>query len=110
MKIFKDDPIKMQMSQFLSVQQNQNEIGLNNAKVLDAKVFKNFYFIFSVYYFIFCTYADVFLFLKIFETVEQIQQFKTQREFFLGFSQNPQDFIQKWLISQCRDLKVSSNV
>merc|ERR1712156_116218 len=42
---------------------------------------------------------------KIHETVETIQNMKTQREFYLSFSKDPQLFINKWLISQSRDLK-----
>lgn len=43
---------------------------------------------------------------QIFETVEQINAIKLQREFYLGFSDNPQKFINDWLASQNRDLKV----
>lgn len=39
--------------------------------------------------------------------VDTINQLKTNREFFLSFSMDPQQFIQKWLVSQSRDLKVS---
>ncbi|GBO10841.1 Brahma-associated protein, partial [Araneus ventricosus] len=42
---------------------------------------------------------------KIHETVETINQLKTNREFFLSFAKEPQQFIYKWLISQTRDLK-----
>ncbi|XP_046965130.1 brahma-associated protein of 60 kDa [Vanessa cardui] len=42
---------------------------------------------------------------KIHETVDTINQLKTNREFFLSFSKDPQQFIQKWLVSQSRDLK-----
>lgn len=45
-------------------------------------------------------------FVKIHETVEQINSIKLQREFYLGFSDNPQKFINEWLASQSRDLKV----
>lgn len=38
--------------------------------------------------------------------VDTINQLKTNREFFLSFSKDPQQFIQKWLVSQSRDLKV----
>ncbi|CAH2210978.1 jg20074, partial [Pararge aegeria aegeria] len=37
--------------------------------------------------------------------VDTINQLKTNREFFLSFSKDPQQFIQKWLVSQSRDLK-----
>ena len=43
---------------------------------------------------------------QVLETVEQINSIKLQREFYLGFSQNPQKFINDWLASQSRDLKV----
>lgn len=43
---------------------------------------------------------------KIHETVDTINQLKTNREFFLSFSQDPQQFINKWIVSQTRDLKV----
>ena len=45
--------------------------------------------------------------LQIHETVETINQLKTSREFFLSFTKNPQEFINNWLISQSRDLKVN---
>lgn len=38
--------------------------------------------------------------------MEQINNIKLQREFYLGFSDNPQKFINEWLASQSRDLKV----
>merc|ERR1719400_2175743 len=41
---------------------------------------------------------------KIHETVETINTMKTQREFYLSFSKDPQLFINKWLTSQSRDL------
>ena len=44
--------------------------------------------------------------LQIHETVETINQLKTNREFFLSFAKDPQEFINNWLISQTRDLKV----
>lgn len=44
---------------------------------------------------------------KIHETVETINQLKTNRQFFLSFAKDPQQFIHKWLLSQMRDLKVS---
>jgi SWI/SNF-related matrix-associated actin-dependent regulator of chromatin subfamily D len=70
-----DDPLKIQMNNFLLSTASQQEIqSLDN---------------------------------KIHETVETINQLKTNREFFLSFSTDPQHFINKWLISQMRDLKVS---
>jgi len=47
---------------------------------------------------------------KIHETVESINLLKTQREFFLGFSKDPQEFISNFLISQTRDLKTMTDV
>lgn len=47
---------------------------------------------------------------KIHETVESINQLKISREFFLGFAKDPQQFINKWLISQTRDLKTITDV
>ena len=44
---------------------------------------------------------------KVHETVELINQYKINREFFLSFARDPQQFINKWLVSQNRDLKVS---
>lgn len=46
-------------------------------------------------------------FSQIHETIETINQLKTQREFMLSFARDPQGFINDWLQSQCRDLKVS---
>lgn len=45
--------------------------------------------------------------LQIHETIEYINQLKTERDFMLSFSNNPQEFIQDWLKSQSRDLKVN---
>ncbi|CAG0923585.1 unnamed protein product [Notodromas monacha] len=47
---------------------------------------------------------------KIHDTVESINQMKISREFFLSFSRDPQQFIQKWLVSQNRDLKTMLDV
>ena len=44
--------------------------------------------------------------LQIYDLVEQINEVKVRRDFFLGFSQSPVEFIQKWLVSQSADLKV----
>lgn len=46
-------------------------------------------------------------FPQIHETIETINQLKTQREFMLSFARDPQGFINDWLQSQCRDFKVS---
>lgn len=72
-----DDPLKNQMTSFLSSTTNQQEIAS--------------------------------LEIKIHETIESINQLKTQRDFMLSFSNSPQDFIQDWLKSQSRDLKLMTD-
>ncbi|KAM8947336.1 SWI/SNF-related matrix-associated actin-dependent regulator of chromatin subfamily D member 2 [Pelodytes ibericus] len=47
--------------------------------------------------------------VKIHETIESINQLKTQRDFMLSFSNSPQEFIQDWLKSQNRDLKIMTD-
>lgn len=42
---------------------------------------------------------------KINELIEQINQLRLHRDFFMSFSDDPQEFINKWLISQSNDLK-----
>jgi len=44
--------------------------------------------------------------IKICELVEQINDHKTRRDFYTRFSNDPQKFVQEWLVSQSRDLKV----
>lgn len=46
------------------------------------------------------------LLLQIHETIESINQLKIQRDFMLSFSRDPKGYIQDWLKSQSRDLKV----
>ncbi|CAL8075975.1 unnamed protein product [Calicophoron daubneyi] len=46
---------------------------------------------------------------KIHELVEQINQMKVHREFYLEFSRDPQAFISRWLASQCRDYWVMTD-
>jgi SWI/SNF-related matrix-associated actin-dependent regulator of chromatin subfamily D len=70
-----DDPIRDQMKNFLSASQNQS---LAEVAQLDAKIH---------------------------EQIEQINQLRLSREFFMSFSEDPQDFINKWLVSQSNDLK-----
>eukprot|EP00070_Physeter_catodon_P014315 XP_023971498.1 SWI/SNF-related matrix-associated actin-dependent regulator of chromatin subfamily D member 2-like [Physeter catodon] len=48
--------------------------------------------------------------VKIHETIESINRLKTQRDLMLNFSTDPQDFIQEWLRSQHRDLKITPDV
>lgn len=43
---------------------------------------------------------------KIYDIVEQINECKLRRDFYVRFADNPPEFIQKWLISQSNDLKV----
>nr|XP_033788650.1 SWI/SNF-related matrix-associated actin-dependent regulator of chromatin subfamily D member 3 isoform X4 [Geotrypetes seraphini] len=47
---------------------------------------------------------------KIHETIESINQLKIQRDFMLSFSRDPKGYIQDWLRSQSRDLKVMTDV
>lgn len=47
---------------------------------------------------------------KIHETVDTINQLKTNREFFLSFAKDPQVFIHRWIVSQTRDLKTMTDV
>ncbi|XP_055913544.1 brahma-associated protein of 60 kDa isoform X2 [Eupeodes corollae] len=47
---------------------------------------------------------------KIHETVDTINQLKTNREFFLSFAKDPQSFIHRWIVSQTRDLKSMTDV
>lgn len=46
---------------------------------------------------------------KIVESVGNIKQHHLQREFFLGFSKNPQEFIADWIASQTQDLKTMTD-
>ncbi|KAI2667666.1 SWI/SNF-related matrix-associated actin-dependent regulator of chromatin subfamily D member 3 [Labeo rohita] len=43
---------------------------------------------------------------KIHETIESINQLKIQRDFMLSFSRDPKGYIQDWICSQNRDLKI----
>ena len=46
-------------------------------------------------------------FYQIHEIVDNINELKHKRDFFAGFSEGPQQFVQDWLISQSNDLRVS---
>ena len=46
---------------------------------------------------------------KIIETVDLINKSKTAREFYSGFANDPQNFIDKWLASQSADLKAMTD-
>ncbi|KAM6330662.1 SWI/SNF-related matrix-associated actin-dependent regulator of chromatin subfamily D member 1 isoform 3-T3 [Alca torda] len=83
-----DDTLKTQMNSFLLSTASQQEIA-----ALDNKQFGC------------CAYL-----LQIHETIETINQLKTQREFMLSFARDPQGFINDWLQSQCRDLKTMTDV
>ncbi|XP_048416518.1 SWI/SNF-related matrix-associated actin-dependent regulator of chromatin subfamily D member 2 isoform X2 [Stegostoma tigrinum] len=48
--------------------------------------------------------------IKIHDTIESINQLKIQRDFMLSFSNHPQEFIQDWIKSQCRDYKIMTDV
>ncbi|XP_078254569.1 SWI/SNF-related matrix-associated actin-dependent regulator of chromatin subfamily D member 3-like [Rhinoraja longicauda] len=47
---------------------------------------------------------------KIHDTIESINQLKIQRDFMLSFSKDPKCYIQEWLRSQTRDLKIMMDV
>ncbi|VDN35343.1 unnamed protein product [Gongylonema pulchrum] len=47
---------------------------------------------------------------KIFDIVEQINEWKLRRDFYVRFADSPQEFIRKWLISQSSDLKTMTEV
>lgn len=42
---------------------------------------------------------------KVSEHIDQLNQLRINREFFMEFSENPQEFINKWLVSQSNDLR-----
>ncbi|KAI6236236.1 SWI/SNF-related matrix-associated actin-dependent regulator of chromatin subfamily D member 1 [Aphelenchoides besseyi] len=42
---------------------------------------------------------------RVYEIVEQINEMKTRRDFYTSLADDPSGFIQKWLISQSRDLR-----
>ncbi|VDM56922.1 unnamed protein product [Angiostrongylus costaricensis] len=43
---------------------------------------------------------------KIYDVVDQINEWKTRRDFYVRFADHPHEFIKKWLVSQSQDLKV----
>ncbi|XP_031418723.1 SWI/SNF-related matrix-associated actin-dependent regulator of chromatin subfamily D member 3 isoform X2 [Clupea harengus] len=47
---------------------------------------------------------------KIHETIESINQLKIQRDFMLSFSRDPKGYIEDWICSQNRDLKLMTDV
>ncbi|VDM66060.1 unnamed protein product [Strongylus vulgaris] len=42
---------------------------------------------------------------KIYDVVDQINEWKTRRDFYVRFADHPYEFIRKWLVSQSQDLK-----
>lgn len=70
-----DDTLRDQMKNFLSASQSQS---MAEVSQLDTKIH---------------------------EQIEQINQLRLNRDFFLSFSEDPQDFINSWLVSQSNDLK-----
>ncbi|CAJ0957558.1 unnamed protein product, partial [Mesorhabditis belari] len=42
---------------------------------------------------------------KIYDIVDNINEWKLRRDYYVRFSDNPQEFIRKWLVSQSADLK-----
>ena len=46
---------------------------------------------------------------RIHDTVATVKQHRMQREFFLSFSESPQEFISDWISSQTRDLKTMTD-
>lgn len=97
-----DDTLKTQMNNFLLSTTSQQEIQASVLlKPFVLPIF-DFFISKSMLTIIFFQNLDN----KIHETVESINTLKTNREFFLSFAKDPQQFINKWLISQTRDLKV----
>jgi SWI/SNF-related matrix-associated actin-dependent regulator of chromatin subfamily D len=70
-----DDTLRDQMKTFMSASQTQS---LAEVAQLDAKIH---------------------------ELIEMLNQLRINHEFFMSFSEDPQEFINKWLISQSNDLK-----
>ncbi|XP_078488142.1 SWI/SNF-related matrix-associated actin-dependent regulator of chromatin subfamily D member 1 [Ciona intestinalis] len=46
---------------------------------------------------------------RIHDTVANVKQHRIQREFYMGFSDNPQEFIADWISSQTKDLKTMTD-
>ncbi|TDG98062.1 hypothetical protein EPR50_G00214070 [Perca flavescens] len=108
-----DDPLKGQMNGFLSSTTNQQEIAALEMKASQSQMpaprwllDKNTSCLFKMSYVLLYWLCS----LQIHETIEYINQLKTERDFMLSFSNKPQDFIQDWLKSQCRDLKLMTDV
>lgn len=93
-----EDPLKSQMSSFLLSTANHQEIASLDNKVSSPLSSGAKLPVFKVH-----MSARVF---QIHETIESINQLKIQRDFMLSFSRDPKGYIQDWLKSQSRDLKV----
>ncbi|RXN00609.1 SWI/SNF-related matrix-associated actin-dependent regulator of chromatin subfamily D member 2 [Acipenser ruthenus] len=120
-----DDPLKGQMSSFLSSTTNQQEIAALEVKVqgvdpndqkktacydIDVEVDDPLKGQMSSFLSSTTNQQEIAaLEVKIHETIESINHLKTQRDFMLSFSNNPQEFIQDWLKSQCQDLKLMTD-
>lgn len=96
-----DDSLKQQMNAFLLSTANQQEI-----QGLDAKIHETVSARAPPLPFLSPSFPSLTTFAP--PQVDTINQLKTNREFFLSFSKDPQQFIHKWLVSQSRDLKVRS--
>lgn len=91
-----EDPLKSQMSSFLLSTANQQEIASLDNKVSSPVGAK-----------LPVSEAQIITHIfQIHETIESINQLKIQRDFMLSFSRDPKGYIQDWLKSQSRDLKV----
>lgn len=75
-----DDTLRDQMKGFLSASQSQSMMEVNQ---LDTRIQ---------------------------EQIEQINQQRLNRDFFMSFSEDPQEFINNWLVSQSNDLKSMSDL
>lgn len=75
-----DDTLREQMKGFLSASQSQSMMEINQ---LDTKIQ---------------------------EQIEQINQQRLNRDFFMSFSDDPQEFINNWLVSQSNDLKAMADL
>lgn len=70
-----DDTLRDQMKSFLSASQSQSMMEVSQ---LDTKIT---------------------------EQIEQINQLRLNRDFYMSFAEDPQEFINHWLVSQSHDLK-----
>lgn len=118
-----EDPLKSQMSSFLLSTANQQEIASLDNKVgrlarslalgQRTQNVERCYLVCTPFR---CNSRLPFssdclsmLLPQIHETIESINQLKIQRDFMLSFSRDPKGYIQDWLKSQSRDLKVGGS-